>query len=107
MLGFRAGAEDAALARGDPAVVDGGLAAAHQAAGRELPQLVAVAAPPLARGVPGLVLEADGDAVAAEAPQVLAQRVVELALPLLGEELDDFAASGEVGAAVAPDESGV
>src|SRR4051812_30478471 len=43
-FGFRAGAEDAAVGRGDRQVVDAGLAAAHQAVLVELPQLVAVTA---------------------------------------------------------------
>ena len=42
-----------------------------------------------------LVLEADRDAVAVEGPQVLAQRVVQLALPLRGEERDDLGAPGD------------
>jgi hypothetical protein len=69
----------------------------------ELPQLVAVRPPPLPVGVPALVLEADGDAVAVEGPQVLAQRVLVLARPLRGEELDDLGAAGDEGVAVAPD----
>src|SRR2546422_441293 len=81
-----AGAEDAALGLLDRDVVDAGLAAAHQAVLVELPQLVAVAAPPAARGVVAFVLEPDRDPVPVEGPQVLAQRVVELAVPLGREE---------------------
>ena len=40
-----------------------------------------------------LVLEAHGDAVVAEGPQVLAQHVVELALPLARQERDDLVAA--------------
>ena len=47
-LSGRARAEDAPLGLGDRDVVDAGLPAAHQAVLVELPQLVAVAAPPLA-----------------------------------------------------------
>src|SRR5580704_15450863 len=101
-LAGRAGAEDAALGLLDRDVVDARLAPAHQAALVELPQLVAVAAPPLAIRVAGLVLEPDRDPVLAERPQVLAQGVVELAAPLGGEELDDRGPPGEEGVAVAP-----
>jgi hypothetical protein len=69
VLGFGPGTEDPALVLADAAVVDRRLAAAHQAVAVELPQLVAVAAPPLALGVTALVLEADGNPVLAEGPQ--------------------------------------
>jgi hypothetical protein len=95
-------AEDAAVRRDDRDVVDAGLAPAHQAVLAELPQLVAVTAPPLAGGVVALVLEAHGDAVAVEAPQVLAQRVVELAGPLGAQELDDLGPPCDEQVAVAP-----
>src|SRR3954462_10593509 len=101
-LGLRARAEDAPLGLLDRDVVDARLAAAHVALVVELPLLVAVAAPPLPRRVATLVLEAHGDPVAAERPQVLAQRVVELALPLAGEERDDRLAAGEELVTVAP-----
>src|SRR4051812_2377257 len=96
------GAEDAPVALLDRDVVDARLAAAHVALVVELPLLVAVAAPPLARGVAALVLEAHGDPVGGERPQVLAQRVVLLALPLAREERDDRLAAGEELVAVAP-----
>src|SRR3954468_10607600 len=110
-LGLRARAEDAPLGLLDRDVVDARLAAAHAALVAELPRLVAVAGPPLLvavaapprpRRVATLVLEAHGDPVAAERPQVLAQRVVELALPLARQELDDRGAAGEELVAVAP-----
>src|SRR3712207_3851311 len=93
----------AAVALGDGDVVDAGLTTAHEAALVELPQLVAVAAEPLAGGVVPLVLEADGDAVVGGAPQALAQHVVELALPLAGQEVDDLRPAGEELVAVPPD----
>jgi hypothetical protein len=68
----------------------------------ELPELVAVAAPPLAVYVMRLILEPGRDPVPPEGPQVLAQRVVEFAVPLGGEELDDRGPPGEEGVAVAP-----
>src|SRR5579859_7816597 len=101
-LAGRPGAEDPSLRLLDRDVVDAGLPPAHQAVLVELPQLVAVAAPPLTLHVVGLVLEPDGDPVRPEGPQVLAQRVVQLAVPLGGEELDDRAPPGEEGVAVAP-----
>jgi hypothetical protein len=45
----------------------------------------------------------DGDSIAVAAPEVLAERVVELAFPLLGEETDDLVASREEEIAVSPD----
>src|SRR3954470_1275546 len=73
---------DAPLGLLDGHVVDAGLTAPHVAQVVELPLLVAVGPPPLACRIVRLVLEADGDAVAPEGPQVLAQPVVELAFPL-------------------------
>src|SRR3954471_24568559 len=93
-LGLRARAEDAPLGLLDRDVVDARLATAHVALVVELPLLVAVAAPPLAGGVAALVLEAHGDPVGGERPQVLAQRVVRLAVPLAGQELHDRLAAG-------------
>ena len=55
----------------------------------ELPVLVAVGAEPLAGVVVPLVGEAHGDAVVGEGPELLDQPVVELALPLAGQEGDD------------------
>src|SRR3954447_8249174 len=101
-LGLRARAEDAPLGLLDRDVVDACLAPAHVALVVELPLLVAVAAPPLAGLVAALVLEAHGDPVAGERPQVLAQRVVALARPFAGEEVDDRGAAGEELVAVAP-----
>ncbi len=102
-FGIRARAEDAALVLLDAYVVDAGLAPGHQPVLVELPQLVAVRPIPLPVGVVRLVLEADGDAVAAEGPEVLAQGVLVFARPLGGEEFDDLGAAGDEGVAVAPD----
>ena len=101
-LSGRARAEDPPLGLPDRDVVDTRLPAAHQAMLVELPLLVAVAAPPPALRVMGLVLEPDRDPVLAERPQVLAQGIVELAVPLGGEELDDRGPPGEESVAVAP-----
>src|SRR5690242_10648791 len=101
-FGLGTGTEDAPLGLLDRDVVDAGLPAAHQAVLIELPEFVAVAAPPPARRVVALVLEADRDPVPVEGPQVLAQGVVELAIPLGGEELDDRVAPGEEGVPVTP-----
>src|SRR6478672_969059 len=67
----RSRAEDAPLGLVDPQVVDARLSSAHQAMLVELPQLVAVASPPLALAIVTLVLEAHRDAAVFEAPQVL------------------------------------
>src|SRR3954469_24198537 len=101
-LGLRARAEDAPLGLLDRDVVDARLAAAHVALVVELPLLVAVAAPPLPRRVATLVLEAHGDPVLRERPQVLAQRVLMLALPLAAQELDDRRAPAQELVPVAP-----
>lgn len=73
--------------------LDGDIIGAHVPASHEafvvvLPVLVAVRAVPLARRVVPLVLEPHGDTVARVAPQLLHQAVVQLLLPLPGEELD-------------------
>ena len=88
-FGGRAGAEDPPLRFLDGDVVDASLPAAHQAVLVELPELVAIAAPPLPLSVMALVLEPDRDPVFPEGPQVLAQGIVELAVPLADEEVDD------------------
>src|SRR3954463_1494062 len=93
---------DAPLARVDPVVVDAGVAAAHVAELVELPVLVSVAAPPLAVRVVALVLEPHRDAVVVEAPELLAQPVVELACPLAAQEVADRVAAPEELVAVAP-----
>src|SRR5881227_1913806 len=70
-LGLRAGPEDPAFRFRDGDIVDAGLTAAHVAVLIEFPQLIAVGAPPLARRVVRLVLEAHRDPVPGERPQVL------------------------------------
>src|SRR5271155_5743471 len=102
VLLLRARAEVAALRLVNRDVVDAGLAAGHQAGVAELPQLVAVAAPPLTGRIVALVLEADGDAVVMETPQALAQRIVEFALPFPGQKSHDLVAAHDVLAAIAP-----
>src|SRR4051794_139268 len=87
--------EDGAAGLGDPQVVDAGFAAGHQAVGVELPEFVAVAAPPLAGGVAPLVLEGHGDPVVCEGPQLLAERVVVFLVPLAGQEGHDLLAAGQ------------
>src|SRR4051794_16374776 len=82
VLRFAARPEDAAVPLRDRQVVDARLAPPHVALVVELPLLVAVAPPPLPGGISALVLEPHGDPVGTERPQVLAQRVVVLALPL-------------------------
>src|SRR6516165_2150017 len=54
------------------------------------------------RRSPSFVLETDGDPVLPEAPQALAEHVVELAFPFGGEELDDLRTAGDELIAVAP-----
>ena len=94
--------EDAALGLVYLVVVDGGVAAAHQTVFVELPQLVAVATPPLPLYVPALVLEPDRDAVPREAPEVLFEPVVQLPSPLARQEVPDGLPALEELVAVAP-----
>src|SRR5690606_1100525 len=61
---------------------------------------------PLPVGVVALVLEPDRDPVVGEGPEVLAERVVELPLPLAGQEGDDLVATGDELVAIAPDRVG-
>src|SRR5690348_11656982 len=89
---------DSSMARS----LDARLAPSHEPVLIELPQLVAVAAPPLAVAVMALVLEAHRDPVVVKGPQALAQRILQLALPLLGEERDDVGPSGDEPIPVAP-----
>src|SRR5690242_12338289 len=91
-LALGTGTVDAPVALVDLDVVDARLAAQHQAVLVELPKFVSVAAPPLPVAVDGFVLEAHGDPVLVKRPQVLAQRVIELALPLLRQERHDLRA---------------
>src|SRR3954447_21953356 len=79
-----------ALVLGDAQVVDAGVPAPHQPVVVEFPVLVAVGAVPVPRVVMALVGEAHGDAVALDGPQLLDQAVVQLALPLAGQEGHDL-----------------
>src|SRR5581483_8916795 len=74
-LALRTGPEDASVGLLDGQVVDARLAPSHEPVLVELPQLVAVAAPPLAVAVMALVLEAHRDPVVVKGPQALAQRI--------------------------------
>src|SRR2546430_8471102 len=100
--GVGAWPEDATVVLGDEDVVDAGLPASHEPVSVEFPELVAVASPPLAVRVVAFVLESHGDSVVLEAPEVFAQRVVELALPFRGEECDDLGAAADERVSVAP-----
>jgi hypothetical protein len=80
----------AALGLADWRIVDAGETAAHQAVFAKLPILVPVGAEPGAAVVVPLIRKAHGDAVLAEAPQLLDEPIVELALPLAGQEGDDL-----------------
>src|SRR5262249_15211133 len=92
--GAGGGPEEPTVRFGDQDVVDARLTAAHQTALVELPQLVAVAALPVAGIVVPFVLEPHHDAIVGERPQGFDQPVVELALPLAGKEGADLVAAG-------------
>src|ERR1700759_4547621 len=102
VLGRGAWAEDAPLLLADAEIVDGAFTAPVETVGVELPQFVAVAAPPLSGLVVPLVLEPHGDVVLVECPQSLASCVGMLAAPFRGQEVDDLVAAGDEGVAVAP-----
>ncbi|CAG7645456.1 hypothetical protein SBRY_40161 [Actinacidiphila bryophytorum] len=86
----------------DGEFVDGGVAVVHQAVGVELPVLVAVSTEPVARIVAVFVGEAHRDAVAVEGPQLLDEPVLQLLVPLAGEEGDDLVTAGGELRAVPP-----
>src|SRR5207245_2777199 len=88
------GPEELAVAFGDGDVVDAGFPSTHQAVVVEFPQLVAVAAEPLARVVVPFVLEAHRDPALIEGPKVLHEPIVKFPLPFPGQELLDLAAAG-------------
>src|SRR5271163_4594017 len=78
-----------ALALLDRQIVDAGEAPPHQPICAKLPILVAVRAEPIGGIVMPFICETHGDSVAGEAPKLLDQSVIELALPLPGEKCDD------------------
>src|SRR5258705_11931591 len=77
----------------DGDIVDAGLAPPHQAVFVELPLLVAIGAMPLPGIVVPFILEAHGDAVLIERPEILDQAIVVLLRPFAGEEGYDCVAS--------------
>ena len=77
----------------DRVFVDAGNAFLHQAVGVELPVFIAIGTEPVAAVIVIFVSEPDGDAIAAESPQLLDQPVIEFACPLAAEECRDLAAA--------------
>src|SRR5580692_1412384 len=98
----RRGPMKAPVLLGNLHIIDAGLAAAHQAVLVELPLLIAVGAMPLATGIVPFILEAHGNVIAVEGPEVLDQAVIELVRPFAREERDDGLAAFEEFRAVAP-----
>src|SRR4051794_19623923 len=86
----------------DRQVVDAGVPPAHQTAVFEVPVLIAVGTEPSIVGVVILVAEPHSDPVPVVCPEFLDQSVVEFALPLAGEKVDDFRAALDEGGPVAP-----
>lgn len=76
--------EELAVVFGNRQVVDGSVADRHQAVFGKLPIFVSVGAKPPACVVVPLVSKADGNAAAAECPQLFDQSVVSLTRPFLG-----------------------
>ena len=86
----------------DRYLVDAGMARVHQPVRSKLPQLVAVAAKPVARRVVPLVAEANGHAVLAKAPQLLDEAIVVLDRPFAREKGHDLLAPLDELAAISP-----
>src|ERR1700730_1052944 len=91
-----------ALALLDRNIVDAGDTQARQPVLVKFPVLISVAAEPVAAVVVPLVREAHGNAVLAESPDFLDQAVVELAVPLAGQERFDRRTAVQEFGAVAP-----
>jgi hypothetical protein len=95
--------EELALAFEDRQIIDAGLAPLHQAPFIELPELVAVAAMPLAGGIVPFVLESDRDPVITKCPELLDQPLIEFAFPLVGQEPANLAAFRHEFTPISPD----
>src|SRR3954463_3168537 len=76
--------------------------APHQTRAIGIPELVAVGSEPSALVIVPLILEANGDAIAGERPELLDQAVVLLFLPLSPQELDDRGTTRKELGAIAP-----
>src|SRR5262249_15179888 len=100
------GPEELALTFGYGDVVDAGFPPTHQAVVIKFPELVAVAAEPLARVIVPFVLETHRDAAFVEGPKCIHQPIVQFPLPFPGQELLDLAAAADEPIAVAPDRVG-
>src|SRR5262245_30946334 len=100
--GSRSGPEELAFGFENAHVVNARFSATHQAVLVELPQLVAVAAMPLAAGIMPLVLEPHRDPVVGKGPQILHEPIVEFAIPLAGEKAANRLAAGDELAPVTP-----
>jgi hypothetical protein len=77
-----------ASAGGDRQIIDAGVAGTHQTICFEIPVLVAVSTEPVARVVVVLISETNGNAAAGESPEFLYQAIIQLAVPLAGQEGD-------------------
>src|SRR5215831_18967399 len=83
-------------------VIDARNPAAHKAVLVKLPILIAVGAIPVAGIVMPLVGEAHRDPIATKRPKLLDETIVQLLIPLAGEELDNGIAPGKKLRAVSP-----
>ncbi len=86
----------------DGQIVDAGKATGHKAIRVEFPVLVSVRPVPVAAVVVPFVGETDGNPVFVKGPQFLDQSVVQLALPLPCQELDDLCATAWEFRSIAP-----
>ena len=75
-----------AIRFGDWVLVDARMAFPHQAIFGKLPVLVAIGAEPLATIIAIFVGISDGNTIAGESPEFFDQTVVELLIPLAGQE---------------------
>src|SRR4029077_8011898 len=92
----------AAVRFADWGIIDGCEAATHQAVVVKLPILVAVGAKPVAAVVMPFIGKTHRDLVLSEDPKLLDEPIVQLALPLAGEEGNDRLAALQEFGAIAP-----
>src|SRR3569832_2188707 len=96
VCGSRAGRpKELAILVAQRQVIDAGVTLRHAPIWRELPELIAVEAEPVARRIVPRIAEADGHAVAANSPQLLGEPIVVFAGPFAGQKRDDLLSTPE------------
>jgi hypothetical protein len=93
---------EVALFGSDSLVIDRCVAKDHDALGIEVPVLISVGSVPLIGVIAVFIGETTCDVVVCKCPEFFDEPVVELPIPLPGEEVDDLFASNRKLSAVAP-----